>query len=69
MTGDHSADGGRMLARTWTIAANYRTPADYDVPEAPTFHGERCDDGTFVLSDSESGETVLTARAPTTVRR
>ncbi len=35
MTGrDH---GGRMLARRWTIAANYREPADFGIPETPTF--------------------------------
>jgi len=28
---------GRMLARRWTIAANYREPAEFGVPEAPTF--------------------------------
>lgn len=29
--------GGRMLARRWTIAANYREPADFGIPEPPTF--------------------------------
>jgi hypothetical protein len=69
---DPDADEGtsaRMRARTWTIAANYRSPADYGIPTAPTFTAERRADGTLVLLAGEGRELVLTAGRPSAVRR
>lgn len=31
------SDGADMLARTWTIAAQFHDSADYGIPEAPVF--------------------------------
>lgn len=67
--GGADGGGGWMRARTWTIAANYRSPADYDIPTAPTFTAERRADGTLVLLSGEEGGLVLTAGRPSTVRR
>ena len=70
-SGDHTAKkGGAMLARTWTIAVNFRKPADYGIPAAPTFCGERRPDGTLVLfACPETRESVMTAERSMTVRR
>ncbi|MCY4729708.1 hypothetical protein KY092_03930 [Natronomonas gomsonensis] len=69
-SGDSTPDGaGRMLARTWVIAANYRSPADYDIPTAPMFRGERRADGTLVLYGPDGDEKLLSASESATVRR
>jgi hypothetical protein len=65
---DEAESPGRMLARRWTIAANFRSPADYGIPTAPRFPTERRNDGTLVLVDAEKGE-VLSSEEPTNVRR
>ena len=68
--GGGSNEDGAMLARTWTIAANFRKPADYGIPAAPTFCGERRPDGTLVLfACPETRESVMTAERSMTVRR
>jgi len=57
-----------MLARTWVIAANFRKPADYGIPAAPSFGAKRRADDTVVLVDSDDsavmavGETVSVRR-------
>ncbi|MFC6835113.1 hypothetical protein [Halomarina ordinaria] len=60
---------GRMLVREWVIAANYYAPGDYDVPQAPRFRAERREDGALVLYAPDTDEHVLTAGAPSPVRR
>ncbi|SDY94019.1 hypothetical protein SAMN05216564_1172 [Halopenitus persicus] len=57
-----------MLARTWSIAANYRTPEDFDIPHAPRFHSEMTDEEAlrFVSSD---GTVVLEASVTSSVNR
>jgi hypothetical protein len=64
-------DEGRMLARTWTIAANFHDPIEYGIPEAPTFTAEYGSDGSIALfvSDSEDAEPVLLATRSMSVRR
>ena len=65
-TGSNDPELAAMLARTWVIAANFRTPADYDIPAAPTFEAERGDDGELILFGSEG--RVLTAEDSQRVR-
>lgn len=59
----------RMLARTWVIAANYRSPIDYDIPTAPSFTAERSPDGRLVLLAPDGEDSVLIAASPSKVRR
>jgi hypothetical protein len=67
---DADADrAGTMRARTWTIAANFRTPADYDVPTAPSLPAKRRADGTLVLVDPDDSTPVMTVGEPVSVRR
>lgn len=67
---DNSTEAGRMLARTWAIASNYRTPSDYGIPPAPTFTAERRADGTLVLlACPNSTEPVMTAEHSVKIRR
>jgi hypothetical protein len=58
-----------MLARTWMLAARFREPSDYGIPEAPVFPAERCDSGALRLHDPDSGQLVMVAGAPMQVRR
>jgi len=44
-----------MLARRWTIAANYREPADAGIPEAPTFETDHTTRGRVAFYP-ETGE-------------
>ncbi|MFC6765246.1 hypothetical protein [Natrinema soli] len=60
---------GTMLARTWVIAANFRTPADYGVPTAPSFPAERRADGSLVLIDPDDSTPVMTVGKTVSVRR
>lgn len=55
-----------MRARQWTIAANYREPADYDVPRLPNWTVYR-EDGA--LAFGVGGEVFLRADDPVNVRR
>jgi hypothetical protein len=56
-----------MRARQWTIAANYRAPADYDIPRLPDWTVYRGDEGA--LAFGVGGEVFLRADDPVTVRR
>ena len=55
-----------MRARTWAIAAAYRDPADYGVPELPNW--EVCRDGGAVAFVSGDDEPFIAAESPVTVR-
>jgi hypothetical protein len=63
------ASGGRMRARTWTIAAQFYDPADYGIPDLPEWVEGRDAEGRLVLADSETGEAFMRAENPTKVRR
>lgn len=59
-----------MLARTWTIAANFRKPGDYGIPTAPSFCGECRTDGSLVLfACSKSRKPLITVENSMNVRR
>lgn len=64
---ERSAEGGAMRARRWCIAATFREPSDYDVPELPDWTVYRDEDGT--LAFGEGGERFLSAGSPVRVRR
>jgi hypothetical protein len=57
-----------MLSRTWTIAANYQSPEDFDIPHAPRFPSETTSDGDTRLV-SRDGTVILEASVTSTVRR
>lgn len=59
--------GGAMRARRWCIAATFRDPVDYDVPELPDWTVYRDEDGT--LAFGERGERFISAGSPVRVRR
>jgi len=67
--GSDSAACGAMRARTWTLAANYRAPADYDVPTLPDWTVIRSDDGGLVLADPDDETACIRADDPVRVRR
>lgn len=64
-----------MRAREWTVAANFRTPADYGIPELPAWRSHRDDGGVaFVAADADAdgepdAEPFIAAENPITVRR
>ncbi|TMT81673.1 hypothetical protein E2L06_17245 [Haloterrigena sp. H1] len=60
---------GQMLARTWVIAANFRTPADYGIPTAPSLPAERRADGTLTFVDPDDLTPLLTVETPVSIRR
>ena len=64
-----NGETGTLLARTWVIAANFRTPADYGIPAAPSFAAERRADGTLVLVEPDDSTPVMTVENPIPVRR
>jgi len=58
-----------MLAREWTIAAQFHEPSDYDIPEAAVFPAAECESGALLLTDPEGDGVVMIAGAPMRVRR
>jgi hypothetical protein len=61
-----------MLARRWTIAARFRTPADAGIPERPALPAERTDEGVALYAPGagpERSTPVLTAESVVDVRR
>lgn len=66
---ESDAEAGAMLARTWTIAANFRTPADYDIPTVPIVPAERSADGTLIVRSPDDSTPVMTVENPVLVRR
>jgi hypothetical protein len=66
-TGEHA--DSRMRARTWVVAANYRDPADYDVPELPSWYVSRPEDGGVALATDPASEPFVAAENPVRVRR
>jgi hypothetical protein len=64
------SENGQMLARTWTVAANFRTPSDYGIPAAPTFAMEYGADGSLtVFACPNTREPLLTIDCSMKVRR
>lgn len=61
------SSGSTMRARRWAIAAAFRTPADYDIPELPDWTVYRYADGSLALGSR--GEVFIRAGDPVRVRR
>lgn len=49
ITDEASPENGRMLTRTWIIAANFRSLENYGIPSAPTVTMEHQSCKFFVL--------------------
>lgn len=61
--------GAPMRARTWTIAACYRTPADYDIPRLPEWDVSRPETGGVAFAATEDSDPFIRAASPVRVRR
>jgi hypothetical protein len=57
-----------MRAREWTIAATYREPEQYGVPDLPVWRVHRDDCGGIAFADGD-GEPFIAAANPIRVRR
>lgn len=57
-----------MRACEWAVAANFRTPVAYDIPELPAWRvcREECGGLAFAAAD---GDPFITADNPMKVRR
>ncbi|WP_267643266.1 hypothetical protein [Haloarchaeobius amylolyticus] len=67
--GKDAADGAGMRARSWTIAARFRAPEDYDIPPLPDWVATRTDENGLALATSEAAEPFISADDPMRVRR
>ncbi|WP_168927125.1 hypothetical protein [Natronorubrum aibiense] len=57
-----------MRAREWEIAGTYRDPADYDIPDLPSWRVCRGKCGGLAFADGDS-EPFIVADQPVTVKR
>jgi len=57
-----------MRARQWTIAAAYREPEEYGIPDLPAWRVHRDDCGGIALA-AEDGEPFIAAANPMRARR
>lgn len=62
-------DGGKMLARTWSIAGNFRSPEEYGIPTAPSFKTEHDADGTVRFLSSDGSTVAILTGEGSRVRR
>jgi len=68
--GEHSGTrAASMRARVWTVAATYRDPADYDIPELPEWAVTQPDDGGIAFADRDRNTPFISAARPRRVRR
>jgi len=58
-----------MLARRWAIAAQYREPADYDIPALPNWVTGRDSQDRLCFCDEDAQTPFIVAENPVTVRR
>lgn len=58
-----------MHARTWSIAYNYATPADYGIPELPSWTVLRTESNGLTFAATDDDEPFISARQPVAVRR
>lgn len=57
-----------MRAREWAIAGAFREPADYDIPDVPSWRVSRDDCGGLAFADGDR-EPFIVADRPVRVRR
>lgn len=60
---------GEMRARTWTIAARFREPADYGIPSLPAWTVYREGGGGLAFGPADGEEVFIAAENPMRVRR
>lgn len=58
-----------MRAREWAIAGNFGTPAEYDIPDLPTWHVCHRESGGLALAAGDDSEAFIAADQPVVVRR
>ncbi|MGQ3413912.1 hypothetical protein ACT4ML_16890 [Natrinema sp. LN54] len=57
-----------MRAREWAIAGAFRDPAEYDIPDLPSWRVRRNDCGGLSFADKDD-EPFIAADHPVTARR
>lgn len=57
-----------MRAREWAIAGAFRDPADYDIPDVPSWRVSRDERGGLAFADGDR-EPFIAADRPVRVRR
>lgn len=57
-----------MRAREWPIAESFREPADYDIPNLPSWRVHHSECGGLAFADGEE-EPFIAADQPVAVRR
>lgn len=57
-----------MRAREWAIAGAFREPADYDIPDLPSWRVQRTERGGLLFADSD-GKPFIAAENPMRVKR
>ncbi|WP_251341747.1 hypothetical protein [Haloplanus halophilus] len=58
-----------MRARAWIVASKFCEPADYGVPELPTWAVSRPDGGGVAFAETEGDVPFIRADSPARVRR
>lgn len=59
----------RMRARRWVIAYRFSVPADYDIPELPSWTVSRTDSNGLSFARDHETEPFISAEQPVRVRR
>lgn len=57
-----------MRSREWVIAETFHTPADYGIPDLPTWGVKHDEDGTLTLVGDDA-DAFIAAGRPVMVRR
>jgi hypothetical protein len=60
---------GAMRARTWTVAANFHDPTDYDIPPLPEWTVYKEAGGGMALSAEDDDGVFIAAEDPMDIRR
>jgi hypothetical protein len=63
------AEPGEMRARTWTVAAGFHEPADYDIPSLPEWTVYKEAGGGMALGAADGDGVFIAAEEPMDVRR
>ncbi|WP_276259791.1 hypothetical protein [Haloglomus litoreum] len=64
-----AAEPGAMRARTWSLAASFRDPADYGIPSLPEWTVYHGDGGAMALGPEDGDGVFIAADDPVPVRR
>lgn len=61
--------GSRMQARKWAIAYQYAAPADYGIPELPSWTACRSESNGLSFARDDETDPFISAEHPVRVRR